>query len=141
MAIQPNQKVAIEYELTVDGNVVDSNVGREPLEFQFGAGQIIPGLESRIAHLNSGESAEVTVPAAEAYGEYNEEAMQVVPKTQLQGIEEEITVGMPLHGQSPDGNPIEVVVKEVRDDEIVVDFNHPLAGKDLTFAIKVLSIA
>ncbi|MEJ2468749.1 MAG: FKBP-type peptidyl-prolyl cis-trans isomerase, partial [Campylobacterales bacterium] len=87
MAIQPNQKVAIEYELTVDGNVVDSNVGREPLEFQFGAGQIIPGLESRIADLNAGENTEVTVPAAEAYGEYNEEAMQVVPKTQLQGIE------------------------------------------------------
>lgn len=141
MAIQPNQKVAIEYELTVDGNVLDSNVGREPLEFQFGAGQIIPGLESRIAELNAGESAEVTVPAAEAYGTYNEEAMQVVPKAQLQGIEEEITVGMPLRGQGPDGNPVEVVVKEVREEEIVVDFNHPLAGQDLTFAVKVLSIA
>jgi FKBP-type peptidyl-prolyl cis-trans isomerase SlyD len=141
MAMQSNQKIAIEYELTVDGQVVDSNVGREPLEFMFGAGHIIPGLESRIAELDAGESAEVTVPAAEAYGEYNEEAMQVVPKAQLQGIEEEITAGMPLQGQGPDGNPIQVVVKEVRDEEVVVDFNHPLAGRDLTFAIKVLSVA
>jgi FKBP-type peptidyl-prolyl cis-trans isomerase SlyD len=139
MAIENNQTVAIEYEVSTDGNVIDSNVGHEPLEFVFGAGQIIAGLESRIAHLNEGDSHEVLVPAAEAYGEYEEEATQTVPKAQLQGVDD-IQVGMPLQGQGPDGNPIQVTIKEVLEDDIIVDFNHPLAGKDLSFKVKVLSV-
>lgn len=139
MAIETNQEVSIEYEVKSDGNVVDSNVGKEPMRFTFGVGQIIPGLESRIAHLNVGESADVIVPAAEAYGEYNEAAVQALPKTQLPDSEE-IKPGMMLRGQGEDGTPVEVVVKEVREEDVLIDFNHPLAGKDLSFSIKVLNI-
>lgn len=138
MAISNNQVVSMEYEVKVEGNVVDSNVNQEPLEFTFGSGQIIPGLESRIASLSEGESASIVVPASEAYGDYNEEAMQRIPKEQFEGIE--LSIGLPLQGQGPDGNPIQVVVKDILDDEVLIDFNHPLAGKELNFDVNILSV-
>ncbi len=140
MAIENNQTVSIEYELTLEGNVIDGNAGQEPLTYTAGTQQIIPGLESRIAHLNVGESATVIVPAAEAYGEYSEDATQVIPRSDLAGVEEELVVGMRLNGSGPDGEAIEVAVKEVGETEVTIDFNHPLAGEDLTFAVKILSI-
>ncbi|AXH09508.1 peptidylprolyl isomerase [Malaciobacter halophilus] len=138
MAIENNQVVSITYELKINGEVVDSNIDKEPLEFTYGVGQLIPGLESRMAEMNEGDSADIAVPAAEAYGEYNEEAKQALPKEQFEGIE--LSVGMPLQGQGQDGQPIQVVVEEIRENEVVVDFNHPLAGKDLNFSITVNSI-
>ncbi|MGE4419406.1 MAG: peptidylprolyl isomerase [Sulfurimonas sp.] len=138
MAISNNQVVSMEYEVKVNGNVVDSNVNEQPLEFTFGSGQIIPGLESRIAELSEGESASIVVPASEAYGEYNEEAMQKIPKEQFEGIE--LSIGLPLQGQGPDGNPIQVVVKDILDDEVLIDFNHPLAGQELNFNINIISV-
>ncbi|MCK9454957.1 MAG: peptidylprolyl isomerase [Sulfurimonas sp.] len=138
MAISNNQVVSMEYEVKVEGNVVDSNVNQEPLEFTFGSGQIIPGLESRIASLSEGESASVVVPASEAYGEYNEEAMQKIPKEQFEGIE--LSIGLPLQGQGPDGNPVQVVVKDILESDVLIDFNHPLAGKELNFSINILSV-
>ncbi len=138
MAISNNQVVSMEYEVKVNGNVVDSNVNEAPLEFTFGSGQIIPGLESRIAELSEGESASIIVPASEAYGEYNEEAMQKIPKEQFEGIE--LSIGLPLQGQGPDGNPIQVIVKDILDDEVLIDFNHPLAGQELNFNINIISV-
>jgi FKBP-type peptidyl-prolyl cis-trans isomerase SlyD len=139
MAIENNQTVSLQYEVRSEGSVIDSNIGNEPLQFTFGAGQIIPGLESRIAGMNEGETSEVVVPAAEAYGEYNDEAIQRVPKAQLQGIED-LHAGMVLRGQNADGMPVEVVVREVGEDEVVIDLNHPLAGRDLTFTVTILQI-
>lgn len=139
MAIQNEQTVAMKYELTIEGEVVDSNLNGEPLEFVFGAGQIIPGLETRIQEMNAGDSQDIVVPAAEGYGEYNEEAKQTLPKDQFEGLE--LSVGMPLQGQGQDGNPIQVTVAEILDDGVVIDFNHPLAGKDLNFAITISSIS
>ncbi len=138
MAISNNQVVSMEYEVKVEGNVVDSNVNKEPLEFTFGTGQIIPGLESRMADMSEGEEASIVVPANEAYGEYNEEAIQKLPKEQFDGIE--LSAGLQLQGQGPDGNPIQVVVKEILDNEVVIDFNHPLAGKELNFNVNILSV-
>lgn len=138
MAISDEQIVTIQYEAKVDGNIIDSNIDKEPLEFVFGKGQIIPGLESRIATLNEGEEASVVVPANEAYGEYNEEAMQKLPKSQLEGIE--LSVGLPLQGNDADGKLVQVVVKEIYEDEVLIDFNHQLAGKDMNFNVKILSI-
>ncbi len=138
MAIENEQTVAMTYELTIEGQVVDSNVNGDPLEFVFGAGQIIPGLESRIQEMNSGDSQDILVPAGEAYGEYNEEAKQTLPKEQFEGLE--LSIGMPLQGQGQDGNPIQVTVADILDDGVVIDFNHPLAGKDLNFSITIQSI-
>ncbi len=139
MAIESNQVVAMMYELKVDGEVVDSNIGKDPLEFTYGTGQIIPGLESRIVELNEGDSKDITVPAAEAYGEYNEEAKQVLPKEQFGDLE--LQIGMPLQGQGENGQPIQVIVTDIKEDgSVEVDFNHPLAGKELNFSITINSI-
>ncbi len=140
MAIQNNQKVAVRYELKVEGNLVDSNIEGDPLEFEFGTGQIIPGLETRIQDMSEGESKEVTVPSAEGYGEYNEEAQQTLPKEQFSAIDN-LQVGMPLQAQGQNGQPLQVIVKDIQDDNVVLDLNHPLAGKDLNFSVSVDSIS
>jgi FKBP-type peptidyl-prolyl cis-trans isomerase SlyD len=138
MAIVENQIVSIEYEVRDGETVVDSNIGGTPLVFMFGKGQIIPGLESGIANMNVGDKGEVPVKAADAYGEYNAEAKQEVPKDQFSGIDLEL--GMSLYGQGEDGSTVQVVVKEIGEENIIIDFNHPLAGKDLLFNVTVNNI-
>jgi len=138
MAIAENQIVSIEYEVSDGTNIVDSNVGGTPLVFMFGKGQIIPGLESGIANMNVGDNGEVPVKAVDAYGEYNAEAKQEVPKDQFAGID--LEVGMSLYGQGEDGGTVQVVVKEIGAENVIIDFNHPLAGKDLMFKVTINNI-
>lgn len=138
MAIENNQMVSIIYELKIEGEVIDSNIGKEALEFSFGVGQLIPGLESRMADMSEGDSRDISVPCQEAYGEYKPEARQMVPKEQFGDLQLEI--GMPLQAEGQDGNPIQVTVTEILDDQVEVDFNHPLAGKNLDFSITVQTI-
>lgn len=138
MAIAENQVVTMNYELKIDGEVVDSNIGKDPLEFTYGIGQLIPGLEARIADMNEGDSRDVTVPADEAYGEYNPQALQAVPKAQFGDLD--LFEGMPLQGQGENGETIQVIVNEIKDNEVIVDYNHPLAGKELNFSVTVLTI-
>ncbi|MEN4053471.1 MULTISPECIES: peptidylprolyl isomerase [Sulfurimonas] len=138
MAIEQNQIVSLEYEVRDGDKVVDSNVGGQPLVFMFGKGQIIPGLENGIKDMNIGEKGDVLVKAADAYGEYNAEATQEVPKEQFAGIE--LTEGMTLYGQGEDGSTVQVVVKEIKDTSVVIDFNHPLAGKDLMFTVTINNV-
>jgi FKBP-type peptidyl-prolyl cis-trans isomerase SlyD len=138
MAIVTNQIVSIEYEVSDGEKVVDSNIGGEPLVFMFGKGQIIPGLESAITNMSVGEKAEVLVKAKDAYGEYEAEAMQEVPRDQFAGIE--LEKGMTLYGQGEDGGTVQVTVKEIGDESVIVDFNHPLAGKDLAFVVSINNI-
>lgn len=123
-----------------DGSVFDSSEGREPLEFQVGSGTIIPGLDRAIDGMSVGEQKTVTIPSAEAYGEYQPQARQDVPREQ---IPENIPLdpGTMLQMQTPEGNAIPVVVAEVTDESVTLDANHPLAGKDLTFAVEVVSVA
>lgn len=138
MAIETNQIVSIEYEVRDGETVVDSNVGGQPLVFMFGKGQIIPGLESGIVNMGIGEKGDVLVKAQDAYGEYNPEATQDVPKEQFAGIE--LEVGMTLYGQGEDGGTIPVMVKDIKDEVVLIDFNHPMAGKDLMFTVTVNNI-
>jgi FKBP-type peptidyl-prolyl cis-trans isomerase SlyD len=138
MAIENNQIVSIEYEVRDGQNVVDSNIGGAPLVFMFGKGQVIPGLESGITNMNTGEKSDLLVKAADAYGDYNEDAQQEVPREQFAGID--LNVGMTLYGQGEDGGTVQVTVKEVKDENVVIDFNHPLAGKDLIFTVTINSI-
>jgi FKBP-type peptidyl-prolyl cis-trans isomerase SlyD len=132
--------VGIEYEVKEAGTdtVVDTNKGSTPLEFIMGTGQIIPGLEKGLKGMKEGESGDILVPASEAYGEYNQEAIQTLPREQFEGIE--LKEGMTLYGQGENGETIQVTVKSFNDKEVVVDFNHPLAGKDLMFTVKVDSV-
>ena len=138
MAINEGQIVSIEYQVKDGDKVIDSNVGQEPLVFMYGKGQIIPGLEAGIKDMNVGEKADVLVKAADAYGEYNPEATQDVPKEQFAGID--LQEGMTLYGQGEGGQTVQVTVKEIKDDSVVVDFNHPLAGKDLMFTVTLNNV-
>ena len=133
MAIVENQVVSIEYEVKDGDAIVDSNVGGAPLVFIYGKGQIIPGLEAGIVNMAIGDKGDVLVNPEDAYGEYNEDAQQEVPKEQFAGIE--LEVGQTLYGQGEDGGTVQVTVKEVGEENVTVDFNRPLAGKALMFTL------
>jgi FKBP-type peptidyl-prolyl cis-trans isomerase SlyD len=138
MAIEQNQIVSLEYEVRDGDKLVDGNVGGAPLVFMFGKGQIIPGLENGIKEMAIGEKGDVLVKAADAYGEYNAEAKQEVPKDQFAGID--LKVGMTLYGQGEDGGTVQVVVNEIGAESVIIDFNHPLAGKDLMFSVTINNV-
>ncbi len=129
---------AIEYTVkNSKGEVVDSNKGQAPLEFIAGQGQIIPGLEKEVEKMEVGEEKTIVVKADEAYGQRNEEWVETLPKEQFEGIE--LQKGMTLYGQSADGQTIAVTVKDFDDKNVTIDYNHPLAGEDLTFEVKLVS--
>lgn len=135
-----NKVISIEYTLN-DANTnetLDSNVGGAPLSYISGMQQIIPGLESELEKLNTGDKTDVLVKPADGYGEYNEEAVQTLPKEQFAGIE--LTAGMSLYGTGEQGETVQVIVKELKDDDVVIDYNHPMAGKTLMFSVSVLEI-
>lgn len=138
MAIEANQIVSIEYEVRDGQNVVDSNVGGAPLVFMFGKSQVIPGLESGIANMKVGEKSDVLVKAVDAYGDYNADAQQELPREQFAGID--LNPGMTLYGQGEDGGTVQVIVKEVKEENVIIDFNHPLAGKDLMFTVTINNV-
>ncbi|MEX1010450.1 MAG: peptidylprolyl isomerase [Balneolaceae bacterium] len=138
--IKNGDTVKVHYTGTLeDGSVFDSSEGRDPLEFEMGSGQLIPGFEKAVEGLEKGASTKVTIPSDEAYGEGREDLILSVPKDQLpDDVEPE--VGMQLQVNQPDGQPIPVRITEVKEEEIVLDANHPLAGKELTFEIEVVGI-
>lgn len=133
--------VRIHYTGTLtDGSVFDSSSGREPLEFAVGSGQIIPGLDTAIPGMEVGENKTVTVPADQAYGPVDPANRQAVPRADIPD-DIPLDLGAQLQMSSPDGQHVmPVTVVEVSDDEVVLDANHPLAGKDLIFAIEIVSI-
>ena len=132
--------VKVHYTGTLtDKTVFDSSKDREPLEFTVGAGQMIEGFDSAVDGMNVGDSKTVTIPADKAYGPKSEEAMIKVPKTQLpEGMAAEI--GMQLEATQEDGRKQVLVVAEVMEDEVILDANHPLAGKDLIFDIELVEV-
>lgn len=138
--VQANDKVRVHYTGKLeDGKVFDSSLEREPLEVQLGEGKLIPGFEAGLVDMAVNEKKTIQIPAAQAYGESNPDLVQEVPKGQLPpDIKPE--VGMGLVSRTPEGREIQLVVADVKDDTIVVDANHPLAGKDLTFEVEVIDI-
>lgn len=132
--------IGIEYSLkdANSGEQLDSNVGKPALEFVSGKGQIIPGLESKLVEMGLNDTADVMVQPAEAYGEYNAEAIQTLPKEQFAGIE--LTEGMTLYGQGEQGETVQVTVKGFTDSEVTIDYNHPMAGKTLMFSVSIVSL-
>ena len=122
-----------------NGTVFDTSEGREPLNFTLGAGQVIPGFEQAVLGMKVGESKNVTIPVDEAYGEYNDTLVVVVNRENLTNIPNP-EVGQQLYGSQTDGTTITGTITNVTDTTITVDFNPPLAGKNLTFEIKLISI-
>ncbi len=132
--------VTIHYTGTLnDGTIFDSSEGREPLPFTLGSGQVIPGFEEAVLGMQIGEKKTVTIPPEKAYGQRNDEMVINVPKTQVPA---DITpeIGMQLQLMNQNNQPIVVKVTEVADEHITLDANPPLAGKELTFAIELVTI-
>lgn len=138
--VQKGDKVAIHYKGTLaDGSVFDSSEGRDPLEFTFGQGQVIPGLETGMEGMAVGDKRTVEVPADQAYGPVHEEARQPVPRDQMPD-DMPLEVGTQVQAQNEQGQVMVLTVHEVTETHVILDANHPLAGKDLTFAVELISI-
>ena len=138
-AVEKGSSVKIEYTLKDDkGAVLDTNAGKDALAFTQGAQQIIPGLDKALLGMKAGDSKKVTVKPEDAYGSMDPKAEAEVPKTSLpQGAD---VVGTRLLARGQDGQPRPVTVKAVKDTTVMLDLNHPLAGKTLFFDIKVVSV-
>lgn len=139
MAIQNGSTVTLDYKVYVDGQMVDQTSPGQPLTFVQGTGQIIPGLESKLEGLEKGDKKEITVSPEEAYGDYSEEKVMHVPRTDLPP-DAEPQVGMELQATSQDGDLYVGVITKVTDDDVDVDFNHPMAGRTLRFEVEVLNV-
>ena len=132
--------VAIHYTGSLDdGSVFDSSDGRDPLEFEVGSGQIIPGLDCEIPGMNVGDEKSVRIEPDLAYGPVNPDAQQAVPRADIPK-EIPLEIGTPIQVETPDGQTIPVTIAEVTDEAVVLDANHPLAGKALKFDIELVSI-
>lgn len=137
--IKENSVVSIHYRLSNSaGELLDSSEGQEPLSYIAGAGNIIIGLDTALIGKTLGDAIDVTVPAADAYGEVNPDLIQQVPRTSFQDVDD-LAVGMQFEAQGAEGSLV-VVITEIADDYVVVDANHPLAGQELSFAVTVESV-
>lgn len=140
MNITDKLYVAFDYKLTLDsGEEVDSSAEGQPLGFITGSGQIIPGLEKAMMGMTVGDSVEISVESEDAYGQVNPDLFQDVPRSQFPG-DMELQTGMTFQAQGPHG-PMVISVKEVKDENtVVIDLNHPLAGKTLHFDIHIVEV-
>jgi len=138
--VEPGNTVKIHYTGTLlDGSTFDSSDGRDPLEFEVGSGQIIAGLDVALPGMAVGDKKVVEVPCNEAYCAINPDLRQSIPR---EGIPDDIPLdlGTQLQMQTPDGQAMPVTVVDVDEATVTLDANHPLAGRDLTFAIELVSI-
>ena len=139
--VKTGDTVQIHYTGTLtDGSTFDSSEGRDPLEFTVGSGQIIPGLDKAMTGMSVGEKKTVAIPADEAYGQRQDEALQAVPREQIPA-DIPLDIGTQLQVQTPNGQVMPVTVAEVTEEQVTLDANHPLAGKDLTFDVELVEIA
>tara|TARA_R100001369_G_scaffold67879_1_gene95267 strand:+ start:1143 stop:1589 length:447 start_codon:yes stop_codon:yes gene_type:complete len=138
--VKENNTVKVNYTGKLsNGQVFDSSEGKEPLEFTLGQGQLIPGFEKGLIDMKLKEKKTITIYKEEAYGKINDDLIQEVNKNELpQDMTPE--VGMGLVSKSPDGQEMNLRVVEVKEESVVIDGNHPLAGKDLIFDLEVVSI-
>jgi|TARA_B110000908_G_C10111309_1_gene383203 peptidylprolyl isomerase len=138
--VKAGDTVHLHYTGTLlDGTTFDSSDGREPLAFEVGSGQIIPGLDVAIPGMKVGDKKIVKIGADDAYGQSNPEMRQAVPR---EGIPADVPleVGLQLQMQTPDGQAMPVTIVEVDEATVTLDANHPLAGKDLQFDIELMKI-
>ena len=136
--MKPGSKVKIHYTGSLsDGTVFDSSDGRDPLEFTIGEKEVIPGFEDAVLKMKLNEEKTITIQPKDAYGEKNEQLVREMPKDKFPP---EMKEGANLVLKSPTGQQIPAVVSQIKENAVVLDFNHPLAGKELTFKIKLMEI-
>jgi len=137
--IREGSQVALEYTLSDEaGTVIESNKGKQPMSYIHGKSQIIPGLEKELSGMKVGEEKKIQVKPEDGYGPVNPDAFQEVPKDKLPP--EALKVGTMLMAQGPQGQGIPVRVHEIKDTTVIMDFNHPMAGKTLSFDVKISEI-
>ncbi|MBT3985874.1 peptidylprolyl isomerase [archaeon] len=139
MKVEKGKKIKIDYTGTLeDGTVFDASEKHgAPLEFEVGSGQIIKGLDEAVIGMEKGEEKEIKIPCDQAYGKPNPELVQKLPKEKLPA---DIKEGALLISKLPNGQQIPAKIMKIEEKEVTVDLNHPLAGKDLTFKIKIVEI-
>jgi len=138
--LKPNQVVTINYTLTdSEGEIIDSTSEGKSFSFLSGTEQILPKLEEAIGGMLIGSKKIVALAAADAYGEYFDDAVQVLQRSEFPK-EMEIIEGMEFVTSAPDGSQMPFVISKITDEQITVDFNHPLAGEDLTFDVELLDL-
>jgi len=132
--------VKVHYTGTlVDGSMFDTSEGAEPLEFKIGAGDVIPGFDEAMVGMRIGESKDIHISPDDAYGEHNENLVQTIPRDQI-NLSVEPEVGMKIEMHTPDGTIIPLAISEVTGSTLTLDANHPLAGQELHFLVRLIEI-
>ncbi len=139
MSVSDDVVVSMDYTLTVNGEIVDSSQGREPLMFIQGSGHIIPGLERELYNMTKGESKQVSVAAKDGYGEENPDAFLNVPRDDFPD-EIPLKKGTQIQLRDQDGKTSSAFIDDVTDDNIRLNLNHPMAGKQLNFSVTVVDL-
>ena len=138
--IENGTKVRVHYKGTLpDGTVFDSSEGRDPLEFEVGGGQVIPGFEAAIIAMSPGEAQTITIPMLEAYGARDEDLLRNFPRDMVPD-DMPVEPGMTLQVQDENGQAFPVLIAAIDDEHVTLDGNHPMAGHDLTFALQLVEI-
>lgn len=136
--VSKGKVISLEYTLKLEDNhVVDTNVGKDPITYTQGANQIIPGVERAVEGLTVGQAKHVVVGPSDGYGDRDPSAIHEVPKG---NVPKDIQIGTRLRGKDSAGRDVQPIVAEVKDDTVLLDFNHPLAGKTLFFDLKVVNM-
>lgn len=138
-SVQDGVVVSMEYTLHVDGKLLDSSEGQGPLQFLTGYGNIVPGLESEMIGMKIGDSKDVVVQPMDGYGEFDEEALMEVPKKDFPG-DMPLEVGTELTVRDNEGHARYARIEMIENDLVTLNFNHPLAGDELHFHVKVVGL-
>ncbi|MBP6941266.1 MAG: peptidylprolyl isomerase [Syntrophorhabdaceae bacterium] len=135
-----NDRVKVHYKGSLqDGTVFDSSENRQPLEFTIGQGMVIPGFEKGVVGMCEGDTRVISIEAEDAYGAYRQDLVGVVEKSRIPE-DIDLKIGMVLQVRSPEGSVTNVVVSAITDNDVTLDMNHPLAGKDLRFEVTLVEI-
>ena len=138
--VKSGDKIKVHYHGRLDdGQTFDTSAGREPLEFEVGSGMVIKGFDEGVKGMVVGDKRTIRIPFAEAYGPRNPEMVIEMPKNRFPK-DMELEVGLPLGMSDGQGQQFEVVVTEIKDDTVILDANHPLAGQDLIFDLELVEI-
>ncbi len=137
--VKKGNTVSFDYTLTVDGKVVDSSIGKKPLEYVHGDTKFLPGLSKQIDGMKAGEEKNIILPPDEAYGKRDQNAIKEVPISSLPK-EMKPEAGMPIQARYANGETAMVRIAEVKKDTVMMDMNHPLAGQTLNFKVRIVSI-
>lgn len=138
--VKSGDKIKVHYHGRLDsGETFDSSEGRDPLEFEVGSGMVIKGFDEGVTGMSVGEKKTINIPFVEAYGPVNPEMIIEMPKDRFPK-DMEIENGMPLMMSDQQGQQFQVSIVEIKDTSVMLDANHPLAGKDLTFDLELVEI-